>query len=229
LKKYKVISLDLFGTLVDVSSIKYTIWREFLSDRFTETLADTYWDRAMELVFKNYEALAMNTERHFPARRSFELAYSELFREINLEYNPQKAARMLAKHHAYSRPHTDVISFLEVLSSYKVCLSSDTDDDMLGSLTTLYHFDHVFTSEKLRCYKANINGRFFSVVVDYYKVNPEEILHIGDGRLEIVSARKAGLMTCWLNRNAAKWSHTVKPHFEIGSLLEAVPIVDGVS
>ncbi len=207
MKQIKVISLDLFGTLVDVSSIKYTIWREFLNDRYTEKQADDYWDRAIKLVFKNYETLAMNTKRYFPARRSFELAYTELFHEIDLDYSPRKAADMLAKHHACSRPHSDVIPFFEAISSYTVCLSSDTDDDMLGALTSLYHFDHVFTSEKLRCYKANIDGRFFSVVVDYYKVNPEEILHIGDGRLEIVSALKAGLMTCWLNRDAAKWSH----------------------
>ncbi len=225
MKQIKVISLDLFGTLVDVSSIKYTIWREFLSDRFTETLADTYWNRAIELVFKNYEILAMNTERFFPARRSFELAYAELFQEINLEYSPHKAAQMLAKHHAYSQSHTDVFSFLEVLSPYKVCLSSDTDDDMLGALTALYHFDHVFTSEKLRCYKANTDGRFFKVVAEHFCVKPGEILHIGDGRMEMVSARQAGLITCWLNREEACWHHEIRPHYEVGSLLEVIPIV----
>jgi FMN hydrolase / 5-amino-6-(5-phospho-D-ribitylamino)uracil phosphatase len=227
MKKYKVISIDMFGTLADTDSIRYRVWREFLKERYTDQLADTYWDRGNELVFKSYETLAMDKERYFPARRSFEIAYSALFSEIGLDFNPEEAARVLAVYHSLSTPHPDVSPFLRTIGRhYPVCLSSDTDSDMLGPLTTLYPFDHIFTSEKLQCYKANNDGRFFSAVVDHYKVKPEVIFHIGDGRLETVSARNAGLTACWLNRNRTSWNHETRPDYEVKSLLETIPIIN---
>ena len=52
MKKFKVVSIDLFGTLVELRSIRYNVWQEFLKDKFTRELADRYWDRASDMVFQ---------------------------------------------------------------------------------------------------------------------------------------------------------------------------------
>ena len=108
---------------------------------------------------------------------------------------------------------------------YPICLATDADDDMLIDLIDIYPFDSIFTSGKLGVYKANADGRFFSVVIRHYGVSPEEIIHIGDGRREILSAHKVGMITCWLNRKGLEWKHDVMPDYEVGSLVEAASIL----
>jgi putative hydrolase of the HAD superfamily len=96
---------------------------------------------------------------------------------------------------------------------------------MLGALTDMHAFDRIFTSEQLGCYKAQADGRFFGAIIDHYGVRPEDIIHIGDGTLEMVGANKAGLTTCWLNRAGSTWSHNVRPDCEVRSLIEAASVL----
>jgi|TARA_B100002003_G_scaffold134001_1_gene124047 putative hydrolase of the HAD superfamily len=133
---------------------------------------------------------------------------------------------MLAQQHTLSQPFDDSMLFLNsVGKEYPIRLASDTDDDMLRTLKQIYAFDHIFTSERLGLYKANADGKFFSAIINHYGVRPEEIIHIGDGRLEVIGASKAGIITCWLNRDNKMWSHDVKPDYEVNSLIEAAGIL----
>jgi FMN hydrolase / 5-amino-6-(5-phospho-D-ribitylamino)uracil phosphatase len=226
MNKIKIISVDMFGTLANTDSIKYEVWREFLKDKYSDQLAETYWNRATEVLYKYYEKLACDRGHFYLTRKSFELAYAELFREIGLDFNPDEAAQILAHYHSVSALHNDGPSFLRaVREQYKVCLSSDADEDMLGTLRQSFEFDHVFSSEQLQCYKASNNGQFFTAIVDYYKVKPEEIIHIGDGKPETVNAKKAGLRTCWLNRKGSRWTENVKPDYEVQTLIDLIPIL----
>jgi len=51
MKKFSIVSVDMFGTLVDTDSIAPSVWRTFLKDEFTEELAEKHWNRASELVY----------------------------------------------------------------------------------------------------------------------------------------------------------------------------------
>ena len=41
--KYKVISFDMFQTLVDVNARKHDVWSNILKDDFTEEKGEKYW------------------------------------------------------------------------------------------------------------------------------------------------------------------------------------------
>lgn len=88
---------------------------------------------------------------------------------------------------------------------------SDADDDMLESLKQIFEFDHIFISEMLRLYKLTLDSKFFSSVIDHYKVKPENIMHIGDSHADVIGANKVGIVTCWLNINDRIWSCDIKP------------------
>jgi len=152
--------------------------------------------------------------------------FTERFSNIGLEFEPAEATKILAQQHPLSKPFTDSMIFLNsVGKEYPICLASDTDDDMLGSLRQMYEFDYIFTSERLGSYKANADGKFFSAIIHHYGVRPEEIIHIGDSGHEIIGANKAGITTCWLNRNHKIRSHDIKPDHEVSSLIEAAGIL----
>ena len=96
---------------------------------------------------------------------------------------------------------------------------------MLEGLDRLFVFEKVFASEELRAYKAH--PRFFSQVLEFYKLEPANILHIGDSKMDILTPGRMGLQTCWLNRSDnLTWNYDVKPDYEVESLLEILDILN---
>jgi putative hydrolase of the HAD superfamily len=108
---------------------------------------------------------------------------------------------------------------------YPICVSSDTDEDMLGPLRQLYHFDRIFTSEQFESYKTGNDGKFFLELVKHYNVNPGSIIHIGDSSSDVIGASEAGILTCWLNREHKKRTYDIRPDYEVNSLIEAAMLL----
>jgi len=224
--EFKVVSIDMFGTLVDIDSIRHAVWRTFLKDRYTTELADEYWDRAGDLLFQFVDDQIIEERPYISLKATFATMYSRFFSEIGLDFDPQEAALVLAQHHAFSTIHDDTMPFLDsVGKEYPICLSSDTDDDMLGPLTQMYAFDRVITSEQMKSYKASPDKRFFAELIDNYGVKPEHIIHIGDSSYDIIGAGGAGITTCWLNRNNRVWSHDATPDYAVNSLIDAASVL----
>ncbi len=53
------------------------------------------------------------------------------------------------------------------------------------------------------------------------------IAHVGDDPdLDVLGARRAGMVAVWLNRTGAAWPHAERPHIEIDSLAGLEPALD---
>jgi len=224
--EFRIVSIDMFGTLVDVGSRKYAVWQTFLKEEYSEELAEKYWAQATDLLFQYFEEQVLPGDQYIPLKTIFEVCYSKMFSEIGLDFDPEEAARVLAYQHTFSVPYNDAKQFLDAVGrEYPICLSSDTDEDMLPLLRTLYPFDNIFTSEQLESYKASADSSFFPAVINHYGVRPESIIHIGDSTSDIIGAGEAGIATCWLNRNRRIWSHGRAPDYEVNSLIEAALVL----
>jgi putative hydrolase of the HAD superfamily len=221
----KVVSIDLYRTLVDIDLSAESVWKVFLGENYTSDLGLKYWNRATDILIANLFAAAAD-DRHFKSTRTiFADSYTSLFKEISLDYDPQKAAGALIDGHKTRNLFPDAIPFLAKAGrKYPICLSTDSDVEMLEGITEIYPFDTMFVSEELKTYK--MNPRFFRRVIDHYQTGPENILHIGDSQQDIVTPKKLGMATCWLNRHNHDWKHAVKPDFEVKSLMEVLDILE---
>ena len=225
LSSIKIISLDLFHTLISVNESYDYVWKEFLKENYTDEFAKKYWDRATEIVLENLYKAALNEDKFINVRSIFENAYTQIFSEIHLDYDPRLAASVLIQGHKMNRLYDDVKPFIKKIKyKYTICLSTDCDTEMLGNVNELYDFDKLFVSEDLQAYK--LNPKFFKHVIKHYDVSPENILHIGDSKSDIIAPKQLGIITCWLNRNNHKWDQPVKPDIEVKSLLEILEILD---
>ena len=219
--KFKIVSIDMFRTLADLGNPEHSRWQKLLKDKYTVELAQECRTHLDNLWLRYFQQ-----DKFLSVRSILVLCFTELLSSVNVEIDPAEATELWAQQHSVTKPFADSISFLNAVGKeYPICLASDTDDDMLGALKDIYAFNHIFTSEGLRAYKAKADGKFFSAIINHYGVRPEEIIHIGDDRFEIVGASKAGIVTCWLNRTAKKWSDDVKPDYEAKSLIEAAVIL----
>jgi len=222
----KIVSSDMFQTLVNVNSRKEAVWEIFLKDQFTTARAEAYWDLSTQLLFDYFEQHISKSDDFITVKTIFSKCYSHVFAQIKLDFNPVEAADILAYQHTLSTPYDDAAVFLDTVGKkYPICIASDTDNDMLGSLKDLYEFDNVFTSESLKSYKLDPKNRFFLYVLDYYNIEPHQIIHIGDSASDILGAHNVGINTCWLNRTGKTWSYDIKPDMEISTLSQVVSIL----
>ena len=224
-KNIKIISVDFFRTLIDVEPTSETLWQKFLRENFPAEIARKYGQRAEEILRRRWDAAGIDDKQFKSVRTINEETAAELFTEIESDYDPKLAANAIIDAHKVHNTFQDAKPFLSSLGlKYPVCLSTDADFDMLENINDIYPFNNRFISEELQAYKPN--PRFFKNMLNHYKVKPENILHIGDSKSDIVTPKQLGVQTCWLNRRNSKWEHSVKPDFEVKSLLEILDILD---
>ena len=155
--KFKVVSMGTFRTLVDLESVEQVIWQMLLKDKYTDALVGEYATNASNTLFNN-----LPKNKFLPVKSIFMECFTDLFSSIDIEFNPVEDTKLWTQQHSLSKPFDDSILFLNsVGKKYPICLTSDTTDDMLGTLKHMYDFDYIFTSERLGSYKVNADGRFF--------------------------------------------------------------------
>jgi FMN phosphatase YigB (HAD superfamily) len=220
----KVISLDVFRTLVPIDESYAYVWSKFLGEKYTDDAGQRNWSRGTEILLEKLQSAAQDTKKFKNIRAVFEETYTQLFKEIKSDFNPAVAAGILMKVNRAGKYYDDVRPFLKMVGEkHTICLSTDCDMEMIANIDALYPFDSIFVSEKLQTYKAN--PRFFTQVINHYSVKPENILHIGDAQSDIVTPKMVGMLTCWLNRDGDKWENKVKPDFEVASLHDVVNLL----
>ena len=220
----KIISVDLFRTLVDVDQSQESVWRSILRDNYSDTLASMNWEKTTEILLNKYYTAALDYQHFKNIKTIFEETYRDFFSEADLDYDPKAAAEILIEKYKAYFIYDDTERFLEVVGrKYPICLSTDCDLEMITNINELYMFDKIFVSEQLQAYK--LNPEFFRHVINHYNLSPENILHIGDSKSDIVGAKQLGMMACWLNRNNKMWNQDIHPDFEVKSLVDIIDIL----
>ena len=221
----RVVSIDLFETLVDVSIGRHAVWPTFLGEESSPARVEHDWTVITEALFTALDQL--NASAQYQSLDAvFQACFTDVFARLRIAFDPAEAARVLARHHADSPWFPDAVPSLDdIRGRYRLCLASDADDGMLGPHVRQYPFDMCFTSERLRVYKGDAQNRFFRALVGHYAIAPQHVLHVGDSPQEIVAAQRMGLETCWVNRNGRRWPHGGAPAYEVTSLEDLVTLL----
>ena len=221
MEKYKVISFDMFQTLVDLNTQKAVVMQAVLGDDYSAEKGDLLWNDANRSVFFYFHAQHSDAENFATVMNIFEQCYAELFPKYNVKMDPAAGARILAKAHGQSLFYPDSLLFLEkVRQKHRTCVITDADFLMVKEVLSKVKFDRVFVSEKYKAYKSDRRGTLFKAAFDEFKIQPHEMLHIGDGYSDVVGAKQAGADAAWINRGMFEWKHEIKPDYVVTSLLE---------
>ena len=221
----QLVSVDLFDTLVDVSTGRHALWQTFLGVTSTPARVEQAWTLTNQVFFTALDQLN-TTSTYQSLHTMFQACYTEVFARLQVAFDPGEAAREAARYHAQRPWFPEALRCLEsVRRRYRLCLSSDTDEAMVGKHVRQYPFDRCFTSERLQVYKGDTRNRFFEAVVRHYALAPCQILHVGDSYTAIVAAQRLGLQTCWVNRTGRSWPHERPPEYEVASLDALVALI----
>jgi 2-haloalkanoic acid dehalogenase type II len=214
----QLVSVDLFNTLVDLSTDRHTLWHTFLGESSTPARVEQAWTLTTNMLFTALDQLNA-TATYQSLHTVLQACYTEVFARLQITFDPEEAARVAARYHAQRPWFPEALPWLEdIRRRYRLCVASDADEAMVGEHVRRYPFDRCFTSESLRVYKGDTQNRFFAAIVRHYALAPGQMLHVGDTPAEIVAAQRAGLQTCWVNRSGRSWPHGRPPTYEAASL-----------
>ena len=226
MRQFKLVSIDMFQTLVDVGSMRFHFWQQVLGEKYSEDLVKLYGGQWRHLFPDHFKAAIENGGGFVDVKTIFEGYWELLFNKFKIEFDPVEARRVHFKIHRLAPTYDDAEIFVgKMKQMYPVCMVSDSDVDMIQPHLDRFDFDSIFISEQLRAYKGDPDNKMFGAVIDYYKLPPEKIIHIGDMHTDVLGAKQAGIAACWLNREYLDWQHEVKPDYEVNSLFEVAEIL----
>jgi 2-haloacid dehalogenase len=190
----RMISFDVFGTLISVRDSSYGAFERILRDAGAK-------DVDVKQFWEDWEH--RNIAHYWEPYRSYkaicELSLAETFERHRVDGDPA-----LIRHYfdAFSEffLYDDVVETLERLAAHhRIALVSNIDDDLL-SLTPLPRvFDLACTAQKARGYKPD--GTLFRYLIAQSGLPVADILHCGQSQYtDLVGGKPLGLTIAWINR-----------------------------
>ena len=221
MKKYKVISVDMFQTLVDVDSSIENIWKRILGESYSTEKKDEYLKMINETIIDSFYREESRSEKFRLLSEIVAEGFEKIFSKTMFDFSSEEAVKIFFQEHNNAGTFYDSNEFIRRAAKlYKVCLISDADMAMIEKQIGKFDFDKVFISEKTGAYKGSPGNELFQLVVRSYDINPERILHIGDAVTDVEGAKKAGMDVCWINRKNEEKKFRAEPDYILSSLEE---------
>jgi len=227
LMRFKVVSFDCYGTMIDWESGIFSALRPILAahgksladDALLEMYAEL--EQTAEAEYKPYRAVLRSVVRGFGERLGFRASDDE--------------ARSLPESVRNWQPFADTAGALGVLKKRcKLAVISNIDDDLFATSAPKLgvSFDHVITAQQAGCYKPC--AKIFQMAQERMGVEPEHWLHAGQSVYhDVVPAKALGIATVWVNRASprsgagATKAASGKPDLEIPDLRSLAKLVSG--
>lgn len=220
----KLLSFDVFGTLISVREGSYDAFRSILGE-YGRADVDVvaFWEYWEERNITHY------WETYRPYKEICALSLGEAFSHFGVHGDPGAISRYFDAFTGFQL-YPDVLPALESLSRrHRLAIVSNIDNDLLAATPLQREFDLVCTAEKARGYKPD--GTLFRYLLDHAGVPLGEILHCGQSQFtDLVGGKPLGLTIAWINRRNVKLSPSVpKPDFELPDLASLPPLIERIA
>lgn len=217
----RLLSFDVFGTLISVRDGSYGAFRAILTDaggghvnvrEFFE-----YWEE---------RNIAHYWEPYRRYRDIAQLSLGEAFTRFGLHGDTRSIQLYFDAFGGFAL-YPDVGPTLETLSRrYRLALVSNIDDDLLAATRLGRDFELVCTAEHAHGYKPD--GTLFSYLLAHAGVAIDEILHCGQSQFtDMVGAKPLGMRVAWINRRGVALHPSVpRPDIVLPDVASLVPVLD---
>lgn len=191
--KFKVISFDLDGTLIDNRPFDNVLWYEEMPKLYSEH-HNVPIEKAKTIVTNAYDEIG-NQDFNW---------YRPLFwfKYFNLQTDWRKAQEDL-KHELKIFP--EVVDLLkELKQKYKLVVVTQSPNEFLKFKMKLEGLQNIFSQVISTIDDLNMSKKqdgTYEEVLKILNVKPEEIMHVGDSfNSDYLAPRKAGIFSLYLDR-----------------------------
>lgn len=190
----KLMSFDVFGTLISVRDSSYEAFERILADAGAPQVdVRAFWE------YWEHRNITHYWEPYQSYRAICELSLQEAFEHFQITGGSRLIDRYFE---AFPRffLYDDVPRTLDTLSRrYRLAIVSNIDDDLLALTPLQREFDLVCTAQRARGYKPD--GTLFRYLIAHAGCGVDEILHSGQSQFtDLVGGKPLGLTIAWINR-----------------------------
>jgi 2-haloacid dehalogenase len=190
----KLLSFDVFGTLISVRDSSYGAFERILADAGARHVdVKAFWE------YWEHRNIAQYWEPYRSYREICELSLAEAFTRFGVTGDSRLIERYFDTFPRFFL-YDDVPRTLDLLSRrYRLAVVSNIDDDLLELTPLRREFDLVCTAQRARGYKPD--GALFRYLIDHAGCGKSEILHAGQSQFtDVVGGKPLGLTIAWINR-----------------------------
>ena len=224
--KFKVLTFDCYGTLIDWENGILTAIRPVLKKHNIEV--------------DNEQILSLYAKVESKAEKGKYIKYKDALRKAMKEISKKfgftpsaKESECLVNSLKNWKPFPDTVAALQKLKKkFRLAIISNIDDDLFAfsAKHLKVKFDYIITAEQVKSYKPSLNN--FRVAIKRIGLPSEEILHVAQSIYhDIIPAKKMGLLNIWVNRRKGKkgfgatFPARSKPDIEVPDLKTLVSII----
>jgi 2-haloacid dehalogenase len=218
--RLKLLSFDVFGTLISVREGSYGAFARILqAANAAHVDVKAFW----EVWEQN------NIARYWGPYRSYKEICRDSLAATFAAFGIKAGAESIAYYFdafASFALYPDVVATLEQLAGrFKLAVVSNIDDDLLAATPLKHSFDLVCTAERAKGYKPD--GALFRYLLSQAGVERGEILHAGQSQFtDMVGAKPLGLTVAWINRRGVALSPEVpRPDFQFDDIKSLLGLV----
>src|ERR1700687_4568452 len=217
----KLMSFDVFGTLISVRDSSYSAFERILGDAGAPHLdVRMFWEHWEERNIAHY----WGPYRSY--REICELSLAETFAHFRIAGDSRLIHRYFDAFPDFFL-YDDVVRTLDRLSRrYKLAVVSNIDDDLLALTPLKRNFDLVCTAQRAKGYKPD--GTLFRYLIEHAGCAKDEILHSGQSQFtDLVGGKALGLTIAWFNRRQVALDASVpRPDFILPDIQSLCDLVD---
>jgi 2-haloacid dehalogenase len=219
----KLISFDVFGTLISVRDSSYGAFERILAEvRAPHVDVKAFWE------YWEHRNIAHYLEPYRTYREICALSLDEAFAHFGVA-----GSGRLIERYFDAFPHfflyDDVVRTLDRLSRrYRLAIVSNIDDDLLALTPLRREFDLVCTAQRAKGYKPD--GTLFRYLIAHSGCETHELLHAGQSQFtDLVGGKPLGLTIAWINRRHVPLDASVpRPDFTFADIQSLTDLVEGV-
>jgi 2-haloacid dehalogenase len=217
----KLMSFDVFGTLISVRDSSYAAFARMLKEA-----GAAHVDVAAFWEYWEHRNIAHYWEPYRSYREICELSLAEAFAHFQVS-GSASAINLYFDAFPSFFLYDDVQPTLERISKRcKLALVSNIDDDLLAATPLKRNFDLICTAQRARGYKPD--GTLFRYLLDNAGVARDEILHSGQSQFtDMVGGKPLGLTIAWINRRNVVLDDSVpRPDFILGDIQSLAQVAE---
>jgi 2-haloacid dehalogenase len=228
-ERYKVLTFDCYGTLID--------WDSGISDLVRPWLSDMRSAVPPDLVVSTFALMQARHQQVRPALLYPEVlrrAWRDIEEQFGWDENPERAETFAHSVGSW-KPFPDTVESLRYLSGcYQLGILSNVDNASILSTLKLLDvpFSTIVTAEDVKSYKPGL-PHFEEAIKRFAAsgIQKSEILHVAQSKHhDMIPGRQFGLTTVWVNRRHGKkgtgatLAATAESDLTVNSLAELVTI-----
>ena len=217
----KLMSFDVFGTLISVRDSSYGAFERILADTGARHIdVKAFWEHW------EHRNIAHYWEPYRSYREICELSLAETFAHFEVAGDSRLIDRYFEAFPSFFL-YDDVVRTLDQLSRrYKLAVVSNIDDDLLALTPLKRNFDLVCTAQRAKGYKPD--GTLFRYLIEHAGVAKGDILHSGQSQFtDMVGGKPLGLTIAWINRRQIALDDSVpRPDFIFPDIRSLTGLVD---